>query len=341
MTSTSEATRVVIAGAASLRGSELKQWLEESGFPAAEIRLLDEEIVAGTLTEAGGEPAIIETADESSFERARFVFFTGSPKFSVRHGAEAQRAGATVIDLSGGLLPEPGSRLWIPALDSVFRPPMDKLPAGKPASLFLAPSAPAHTAISLSAALEPLGVERLAITIFQPVSEYGRDAIEELESQVINLLSFQPISTSVFDTQVGFNMLARYGSESRANLAEAQAAIVAEVRSYLAGRLPMPAISLVHAPVFYSHTFAVYAELKPVPKLEDIVMSLRSAGLKVTDEDEEPPTNISVVGEAQPIFRHPQRDPGIENGVWLWGAADNLRVPVATAVTIAEKLLAS
>ena len=119
MTSPHEAVRVAIAGAASLRGKELKQWLEESNFPAAEIRLLDEEIMAGTLTEVGGEPAVIETVNEDSFERVRFAFFTGSAGFSARHGAEARRAGATVIDLSGGLVAEPGARPWIPALDSV------------------------------------------------------------------------------------------------------------------------------------------------------------------------------------------------------------------------------
>ena len=47
-------TRVAIAGASSMLGKELKLWLEESNFPALEIRLLDEEIVAGTLTELGG-----------------------------------------------------------------------------------------------------------------------------------------------------------------------------------------------------------------------------------------------------------------------------------------------
>jgi hypothetical protein len=56
---------------------------------------------------------------------------------------------------------------------------------------------------------------------------------------------------------------------------------------------------------------------------------------------DEPPTNVNIVGEARPVLRQPERDPGIETGVWLWGAADNLRVPAATAVAIAEKLLAS
>jgi hypothetical protein len=79
MAPSAEAVRLAIAGAASLRGKELKQCLEDSSFPASEIRLFDEEIVAGTLTEAGGEPAVIETVDEDSFERVRFAFFTGSP----------------------------------------------------------------------------------------------------------------------------------------------------------------------------------------------------------------------------------------------------------------------
>jgi hypothetical protein len=50
---------------------------------------------------------------------------------------------------------------------------------------------------------------------------------------------------------------------------------------------------------------------------------------------------VNVAGEGQPVLGQPERDPGIENGVWLWGAADSLRVPATTAVAIAEKLLAS
>src|ERR1700730_18371852 len=159
-----DAVRVAIAGAASLRGKELKLLLEESNFPASEIRLLDEEIVAGTLTEAGGEPAVIETVDEDSFERVRLAFFTGSPGFSVRHGGEARRAGATVIDLSGGLAGGTGARYWIPHLDEVLPPPSANPAVGGPQSLFLAPSAPAIIAASLSAALAPLGLNRLVVT---------------------------------------------------------------------------------------------------------------------------------------------------------------------------------
>lgn len=341
MTSAKEAVRVAIAGASSLLGKELNQWLEESHFPAGDIRLVDEEFVAGTLTEAGGEPAIIETVTEDSFERVRFAFFTGSPQFSQHHAAEARRAGAVVIDLSGGLAEQANARLWIPTLDPALTSPVQSALPGESQSLFVVPSAPSDAAISISAALAPLGLERLAVTVLQPVSERGQEAIEELEGQVVKLLSFQPVSQTVFDAQIGFNMLSSYGPESGARLSEARGRIANESRRYLAGRAPTPAIMLVQAPVFYSHVFTAYAEFKAAPALDDLVTRLQGAGLKVARTKDEPPTNVNVVGESRPVLKQPERDPGIETGVWLWGAADNLRVPATTATAIAGRLLAS
>ena len=332
---------MAIAGASSLRGKELKQWLEEGSFPAIDVRLLDEEFEAGTLTVAGGEPAVIQTVDADSFDRVRFAFFAGSPGFSVRHGGEARRAGATVIDLSGGLVGEPGARHWIPNLDEVLPPPGMKAAVGGPQSLFLAPSAPAIIAASLSAALAPLGLHRLVLTFFQPVSERGQEGVAELEGQVVKLLSFEPISQLVFDAQVGFNMMSRYGEESKEDLADVRKRIVGEVRAYLAGRAAMPAITLVHAPVFYSHTFSAYGEFAQAPALEEVAGRLQTAGLKVAGEGDAPPTNVNVAGEARPVFARPERDQSIGCGVWFWGAADNMRVPVVNAVAIAERLLAS
>jgi aspartate-semialdehyde dehydrogenase len=97
----------------------------------------------------------------------------------------------------------------------------------------------------------------------------------------------------------------------------------------------------MQAPVFHSHTFTAYAEFKSPPAQNEVVRRLQAVGLKVSAANEEPPNNVNVTGEGHPVLGQPDRDPSIENGVWLWGAADNLRVPAATAVAISEKLLAS
>ena len=319
----------------------MKQWVRESGLLPGEVRLLDEDVVAGTLTEAVGEPAVIGAVQQDSFSGARLVFFTGSAAFSARHVAEAVRAGATVIDLSGGLANQTDARCWIPSLDPVLAPPLGKPAGGETASVYVAPSAPATVAISLGAALTPLGLRRMVLTLFEPVSERGSEGIEELESQVVKLLSFAPIPKAVFDAQVGFNLLSRFGEASGEKLADRRAEIVGCVRRYLGGRAGMPAITLVQAPVFYSHVFSAYAEFESAPAIDDLVSRIERAGLKVVAPDQPAPDNVNVTGESRPVLARPERDPAVENGVWLWGAADNLRVPVVNAVAIAEKLLAS
>ena len=42
--------------------------------------------------------------------------------------------------------------------------------------------------------------------------------MDELHQQTVNLLSFQPLPKDLFDEQVAFNMLARYGQKSKLSL---------------------------------------------------------------------------------------------------------------------------
>src|SRR3979411_734366 len=95
-----DSQRIVIAGASSLLGAELKSLLEESRFASWDFSLVDEEIVAGTLTEAGGDPAVLQPVEEGTFNRAKLIFFTGSASFTERNLPAARESGATIIDLS-------------------------------------------------------------------------------------------------------------------------------------------------------------------------------------------------------------------------------------------------
>ena len=333
--------RVAIAGATSLRGKDLKYWLEEGGFPAGEIRLIDEEQASGTLTEVAGEPAIVQPVNESSFEGLRFVFFAGSPAFAAKHGPAADRAGASLIDMTGGLWAGSRARLWIPRLDALIAPPAPAALANDHYHTWVAPSTPAILASSLAAGFAELSPVRVAIVFFQPVSQRGEQGITELEEQTIKLLSFQPIPQQVFDTQVAFNLGARWGPGSAERLSDARLAITQEVRRYLADRIALPAVMLVQAPVFYGHAFAVWAEFKGGVSEEILTAKLTGAGFKVIPPDEPSPSNLTAAGEAQPLITVPEADAGVAHGYWFWGAADNFRLASVNATQIAERLLAS
>src|SRR5271168_712176 len=111
--------RIVIAGASSLLGAELRSLLEESRFAGADFRLVDEETAAGLLTEAGGEPAVIQPVEEGTFERAAKIFFTGSAEFTRTNLGAAKASSAKIIDLSGESATNDASVSWFPKLDSL------------------------------------------------------------------------------------------------------------------------------------------------------------------------------------------------------------------------------
>jgi aspartate-semialdehyde dehydrogenase len=336
-----QSSRVAIVGASSLRGKELKTVLEDRNFPASEIILLDESVMAGTLTEAAGEPTFIRPLEEDSFERARFVFFAGSAADAERNWQTAQRSGATVIDLSGALGASGRAIAWIPSLSSVLLPKPGAGAIGaanRPA--YHSPPPPVVIACTIAAGLGKLSPQRVMMLFFPPVSDRDQIGVGELETQTTDLLTFHEISKTVFDEQVAFNLLVGYGEASKPRLEDVRNAVARDVAGYLAGRAPVPAIQLVQAPVFYGYAFAAYAEFAAAVPVEKIHAGFAGLGVKFPALGDSAPTNVSVAGENEIHLARIEADPNVATGVWMWGVADNLRLAATNAVRIAEELLA-
>src|SRR5260370_15740372 len=85
-----ESQRIVIAGASSLLGAELKSLLQESLFAAYDFRLVDEELAAGTLTEAGRQKGRNSPGGETSFRKSGRSMCPGLRPVSKHHHTEAK-----------------------------------------------------------------------------------------------------------------------------------------------------------------------------------------------------------------------------------------------------------
>jgi aspartate-semialdehyde dehydrogenase len=328
-----ESNRIVIAGASSLLGTELKSLLEESRFAGWDFRLVDEEVVAGTLTEAGGEPVVIQPVEEGSFDRARFVFFTGSAEFTRRNLDGAERSGTRIIDLSGGIAGDAGTVAWFPKLDALLgREFMAS------AAVYVLPSAAATAAAVLALALSKCGVQKLAMVCFQPVSEAGRAGIEELENQTGQLLSFQDVGQPVFDAQVAFSMLDRFGAASGQKLDAIRGRVRAETKACLGSKVLTPAMQVIHAPVYFGMTFSAWAGVDSSADAGKIAKQCEDAGFALIADGEAGPNNVSAAGEKVIQLAAPEADPSLAGSWWFWGAADNIRLPAWNAVKLAEKL---
>ncbi len=327
--------RLVIAGASSLLGGELKSLLQESLFAGWDLRLVDEDIAAGILTEAAGEPAVIQRVEEDTFHGARFAFLTGSSAFGKLCLVPARQSGATAIDLSHATLSDPDVTPWFPKIEA-----LTGRSNAKNARTFCVFSPGGTMVTSLALAVRRHGLQRLVATMYWPVSEAGREGIEELETQTSQLLTFQTVGHRVFGTQTAFNMLSRYGEESRQDMRARLLEIRAEVSAAIADPAEDAKISmnLIHAPVFYGTAFSACVDLESKVTRQELAESCRTAGFVVQASGEPAPSNVSVAGETTLHLAEPMEDASREGTWWFWGTCDNLRVPAWSGVKLAEWL---
>src|ERR1700739_1437476 len=72
--------RAAIVGAATLKGKEVAEMLNERNFPAVDVRLLDDDESIGQLEAVGDEMTFIQSIRPEQFEHVDFTFFASGPR---------------------------------------------------------------------------------------------------------------------------------------------------------------------------------------------------------------------------------------------------------------------
>jgi aspartate-semialdehyde dehydrogenase len=331
--------RVAIVGAATLKGKELKEVLEERSFPAVNIRLLDDNESLGQLERVQDEISFVQPVTPSQLENVDFTFFASDQAFTRANWKLARQAGSAVVDLSYALEDEPPVPVSAPWIErELGRQPQLNLDSSV---VMIAHPAAVTLALLLLRARKAGGIRKAVATVFEPVSERGRSGMDELHEQTVNLLSFQKMPTGVFDSQVAFNMIGRYGPSSALALEAIERRIVNHLRKLLDGAVPVPALTLIQAPVFHAHTFSMYVELEKAVSAGDLAQAMAGEHVQVAREPVDAPSNVNVAGKDD-ILVTLRCDASEENagGVWIWAAVDNLRLAAITAVDCANALAA-
>lgn len=329
--------KIAIAGASSLIGRELKEFLTESSLAGARFILLDEDDAQGQIEQIGDEATIIQTLTDDAFERVDFTFFCGSEDQTRRQWRQALRAGSTVFDLTGALDQETGVLVRAPWLGG----------EETAVDLFTPAIVPAHpAALALALILERLKqaapVRFAAATVMVPASELGRAAMDELHQQTVSLLSFQGLPRAHYDAQAAYNLLSGLGESAKVNLGAIEARIRRHYESLTGGRGPALALQVIHAPVFHGHTFAIAVELEHPLEIAALEEALSGEHVDIILEDTDSPSNLSATGQNDVLVRlHPERgerNPTLISRLWLWAASDNLRIVAQNAIACAMEM---
>jgi aspartate-semialdehyde dehydrogenase len=328
--------RVAIVGAATLKGREIKDVLNERNFPTHDVRLLDDDESLGQLEAIGDEPTFIQSVLPEHLESVDFVFFASDDKFTRNSWNMAKQAGSDIIDVSFGLEGVSGVELRAPWIERE----LGSIPS---LDLVGAPVRVAHPAAMVLALLmlrlgKAARVAKSVVTILEPASERGKRGMDELHEQTVSLLSFQQLPKNIFDTQVAFNLIDRYGTKADPALQAVETRISQDFRQIVGGRAEVPSLMLLQAPIFHGHAFSLYIEFEQALSLAEVSAALSGDHVAIWHGEEDAPSNVSAAGQEQ-VQLMVRNDGGSDKGFWIWAASDNLRVAATAAVECAESLL--
>jgi aspartate-semialdehyde dehydrogenase len=327
---------IAIVGGESLIGREIREVLEEQKLPAR-VRLIGVDQDTFTLTEQGGEAAIIPPMDEAGLSEAHIVILAGSADSGRKALGLMARSELrpAIIDMTYLTEEEPSARLRAPLVEESE----PELPPG--AVHVVAHPAACALALLLLRLEEQAAVRRCVAHIFEPASERGQRGLDELRQQTVNLLSFQPLPKEVYDAQLGFNLLSSFGSEAPQSLLSIELRIERHLASLLSGRGVswMPSLRLVQVPVFHGYSISAFVEFASPPDLAALEAALAAAGVDVRSGDASPPDNVGMAGQSGIAVGSIAADRSQKNAVWFWVVADNLRLMADSGVAVARSLL--
>jgi aspartate-semialdehyde dehydrogenase len=318
------ADTIALVGSETLLGREIREVLGASEL-SGRLRLVTaEEESSGTLTEVGGSAAFLAGLSEQALEDAGIVILAGTPEAA--HKAVEANPEAAFIDATGALEDSPESRVRAPLAEA------DDYDPGDFSRSVIAHPAAVAIAMLLRQLNTAYAIRQSVIQIFEPASEQGSTGLDELQQQVVNMLSFKPVPKEVFGAQIAFNMAPRPG------------AIEDRIEKHLAtlldrtGSVPMPSLRVIQAPVFHGYTMSFWIEFDDAPSPADIEETLTAAGIDVRGEDLDPPDNTAIAGQNGIAVGAIASDRNNGDALWIWLAADNLRLTAENAARLAGEL---
>lgn len=329
--------RVGVVGIGAV-GAEMVRVLHQRDFPLEELRILarrerDEVIDGRTYHVIPAEP--------EAFNGLDFAFFAGTEGVkgaSQQLGWPAVERGVTVIDNGDDFRMDPRVPLVIPEINP------DAL--AKHQGFISNPNC--STIIAL-VALGPLHrvnrIKRFVAATYQAVSGTGRQAIEELETQVKDYVAGRPLRHEAYPYPIAFNLIPKIGGAKIdiPGCTSEECKMRNESRKILGDKRLRVTATCVRVPVFNGHSEALFVEFsKPMSPDQAREILARAPGVRIVDDlgGDRYPMPREASGQDEVFVGRIRADESVRNGLALFVSGDNIRKGAATnAIQIAEVLI--
>lgn len=328
--------KVAIVGATGLVGQEFVKVLEERGFPAASIDLLASERSVGKRLLVRGKEVEVREATSESFWGIDIALFSAGAEVSRHLSPLAAKAGAVVIDNSDTFRMVSTVPLVVPEVN----PEDIKWHRGIIAN-------PNCSTIQMVVVLYPLHqvnpIKRIVVDTYQAVSGTGAAAIDELTTQVRQVLNGQSTIPHVYPHQIAFNILPEIDVFWDNGYTREEWKMVEEAKKIMHADDIAISATCVRVPVFAGHSEAIHVEFSRPMSPDDAERILAEApGVRILNDPTISlyPQPWSAAGTDEVFVGRIRRDISHPNGLVIWVVADNLRKGAAlNAVQIAEEMV--
>lgn len=316
-----------IVGATGLVGRTFLKVIEERNIQFNELFLFASSRSAGEVIEFKGNNYVVNEAKPDIFINLDIALFSAGGATSKRLAPYAQAQKCIVIDNSSAWRMDKDTPLIVPEVNS------NRIREHK----YLIAN-PNCSTIQLVVALKPLadnyGIKRVVCSTYQSISGAGQTGIDKLKNELDGKFdNSRPIAYSTtfhaFEGENGFT--------------NEEVKMVNELRKILElPELPI-AVTCVRVPTIGGHCESVNVELKSDYKIEDVKQLFADTPgiILVDDPKSELYATPATANGTDPVYvSRIRRDDSIENGIYLWVVADNIRKGAATnAIQIAENIM--
>lgn len=318
--------KAALIGAETLLGRELEEVLKRE-IPEL-IFMTFAANAEGTFGKHEGEAVYVQALEPKQIEDFAVVLLAGTAEGAQKayELVKAAKRKPLIIDCTGALESSAEARIIAPLLNEE---------PGHEWLIVLPHPAATAIALMLTRLARRSGLKQTIVHVFEPASERGKKGVSELHQQTTNLLVFKPLEKQVFDAQLSFNLLSRYGEDAPEKLAGIEGKIERHTAT-LIGRqsdnfIPMPSLRLIQAPVFHGYSMSLWVEFASEVTGDAVEQALASAQIEVRSTGDEPPDSVGVASQSGIIAGDIRIDRNNARAVWIWAVADNLRVTADAA----------
>jgi aspartate-semialdehyde dehydrogenase len=327
---------VAIVGATGLVGQEFIKILVQRNFPIASIRLTASDRSAGRKLSVSNQEIEVEETSPDSFRGVDIALFSAGAEISRHFSPIAAQGGTVVVDNSAAFRMDKTVPLVVPEVN------VEDIRWHK--GIIANPNC---STIQMVVALYPLHkvnpIKRMIVDTYQSVSGTGSAAVDELRTQVKQVMEGQATIPHVYPHQIAFNVLPEIDVFLDNGYSKEEWKLVEETRKIMHADTIAVSATCVRVPVLVGHSEAVHVEFsQPMPVEEAERILAQSPGVRLLDDTAISlyPQPWSAAGSDDVFVGRIRQDASHPNGLAMWVVADNIRKGAAlNAIQIAEEMI--